>query len=269
MRRAGQDVIRTMPYWAEGKRGLCAGIIEVHPCPERSSLRVTLQLPRSHSTNPAAYDADIRHVVPGYELLHTLVGPVLASFLGASARILVVGCGTGREVVTIARTQPHWQVDAIDTSLAMAEASRNAADRAGVGSRVRVFTRALAEHPEHDYDGIVCLLVGHFVPDDGRRLTFLGDLGSRLRARGVLLLAELVDDGELRTALHQSTLGWAQSAGASSERVALLSRRLESGITPLTTDRLSGLAISVSLTVRGAFFRALGFAGHILVKERA
>lgn len=217
--------------------------------------------------DPAAYDADIRRVVPGYDLLHALVSPVLTALVGKSARVLVVGSGTGEEVVRIARAEPHWAVDALDASFTMAQATRFAADRAGVGARVRVFERTLAEHPERDYDAVVCLLVGHFVADDGRRQTFLGDLASRTRDRGVVLLAELVDDKALRTTLDEALFRWAASAGASSERVALLSDRLANGMAPLTSDRLARLAGRVSLAVRGTFFRALGIAGYVLVKE--
>lgn len=217
--------------------------------------------------DPTAYDADIRKVVPGYELMHALVSPTLQALLGASARVLVVGCGTGQEVVNIARAQPLWRVDAVDESFRMAEAARHAADRAGVGSRVRIFAHALSEHTERDYDAVVCLLVGHFIADDGSRLTFMGDLASRLRVRGVLLLAELADDREMKSSFRQALLDWAGSGGASRERLELFARRLETGFSPLTIDRLRQLAASVSLGVRGTFFRALSFAGYVLIKE--
>ena len=54
------------------------------------------------------------------------------------AGVLEIGCGTGRNLVSIARRHPRAQVFGLDVSREMLDSARGAISRAGLDSRVRV-----------------------------------------------------------------------------------------------------------------------------------
>jgi SAM-dependent methyltransferase len=71
------------------------------------------------------YDGRIRSMLPGYEALHDTLRPLLRAELGEGrARVLVVGAGTGAEVVGLGEDNPGWRltgVDPVADMLAIAE----------------------------------------------------------------------------------------------------------------------------------------------------
>ena len=67
----------------------------------------------------AGYDSHIRKLIPGYELVHQHINAILSSHLPETARILIVGCGTGYELQYLLQQHPQWQFTAIDPSLNM------------------------------------------------------------------------------------------------------------------------------------------------------
>ena len=54
------------------------------------------------------YDERILRLVPGYELLHQATAAQLATTLNDDACILVVGAGTGKEIIELAALKPSW-----------------------------------------------------------------------------------------------------------------------------------------------------------------
>ena len=67
----------------------------------------------------AGYDSHIRKLIPGYELVHQHINAILSSHLPETARILIVGCGTGYELQYLLQQHPQWQFTTIDPSLNM------------------------------------------------------------------------------------------------------------------------------------------------------
>jgi len=216
----------------------------------------------------SAYDAEIRLLVPGYDLLHALVPHVLTAHLGdTDARILVVGCGTGHELVTLASQSHRWTLDAIDTSPMMARAAARAVAERELEDRVHVRCCDLDEYVwQAPYDAVVALLVSHFIPDDGARAAFMTTVARALRYAGVALVAEIVDDGVLRPAMIRAQLAWSYDAGVSRQRITVMEQRLDSGFIALTRARLREILDAAGLQIQGEFFRALGLAGMVLTK---
>jgi tRNA (cmo5U34)-methyltransferase len=52
----------------------------------------------------AAYDDKIRRLAPGYDVLHDSIASLAATQLADDAHLLVVGAGTGEELVRLGRT---------------------------------------------------------------------------------------------------------------------------------------------------------------------
>lgn len=74
-------------------------------------------------TNPpisvAEYDKLIEMALPGYGAMQTMVLACLKSRLPETASVLVIGAGTGTELVTLGCRNPHWQLTGVDPSNSM------------------------------------------------------------------------------------------------------------------------------------------------------
>lgn len=120
----------------------------------------------------AVYDDLIRRVIPGYDVLHRLIRLQLHGALGAEARILVVGAGTGMEIATLVPDRPGWRFTAVDPAPEMLEAARLRLEDAGFAGSTEFHCGQVSGLPERPlYDAACLVLVMHFMPDDGAKGT--------------------------------------------------------------------------------------------------
>ena len=63
-------------------------------------------------TRSSRYDQKIRASIPGYEALHAMVDDFLSPALPETARVLVVGAGTGMELLSLGAAHPGWRFTA-------------------------------------------------------------------------------------------------------------------------------------------------------------
>ncbi len=208
----------------------------------------------------AAYSAEIRRLVPGYELVHALTLAALSTLVPPNARVLVVGCGPGEELVELARAHPGWVFDALEPSQAMADAAARAVAEAGLGAQVSVHNRALGPSNGVKRDAALCLLVAHVIPDDGARERFWNDLGDSLRPNGCLALAEIEQTSATTQAIWCE---WAALQGCDASRVAVLAERLERGFVTLPAARTRALAAGAGFVHERALVRALGVVADV------
>jgi tRNA (cmo5U34)-methyltransferase len=138
------------------------------------------------------YDVDIRKRIPGYEALHASGRAILASALPESARVLVVGAGTGQELIAFAQAHPGWRLVGVDPSSGMLDIARDKVARAGVADRVELHLGTAGDlPPDAGFDAATALLVMHFIADDPDKLAFLVSIRARLRPGAPFLLADL------------------------------------------------------------------------------
>ena len=112
------------------------------------------------------YDNRITRLVPGYELLHQLTNAQLQTTLSDDAHILVIGAGTGKEVLALAKMNPKWQFTAQDTSSDMLDIAKQRFAEQGIDSRVTIECSPV-DKVKAKADAVLCLLVMHFVEDNG------------------------------------------------------------------------------------------------------
>ena len=89
----------------------------------------------------------------------------------AQGSVLEVGCGTGRNLVALARRYPGARLYGLDVSAAMLDTARTAIARRGLTARVRIsladattFDPTLA-FGQHDFDRVVISYVLSMIPD--------------------------------------------------------------------------------------------------------
>ena len=149
----------------------------------------------------AGYDSHIRKLIPGYELVHQHINAILSSHLPETARILIVGCGTGYELQYLLQHHPQWQFTAIDPSLSMLQqAEKNIQSVTGY-ERVRFIqadTHQFAQQAQLEnlqFDAALAILVAHFVPVAEKTL-FFQDIYQTLKPAAILLSYDLMQQTE-------------------------------------------------------------------------
>ncbi len=215
----------------------------------------------------AAYDTEIRCLVPGYDALHETLGHVLPCIVHDNARVLFVGSGTGHEVVALARARPRCAlIDAIDPEPAMVQATKRAVGEAALTCPIGVREGTLAT-ADGRYDVVIASLVGHLIPDDGQRGAFFGHLARALEPSGVAVIVDLMDVGPIQPLVREAHLRWAEHAGLSPARLSAMRDRLSHGFAMLTHARMQTLLTAHRLTVHAEFFRVLGVVGSLVKPE--
>lgn len=217
------------------------------------------------------YEREIALLVPGYTLAHELVASLLRARLGTNTarRILVVGCGTGGELIRLAESAPAWFIDGLDPSAPMLEHARAAVAESRAADRIQLYEKTLETfHADHAYDAVLAVLVAHFITDEGPRAAFMQAVARSLRPGAPALLVDIVDDGP-RGALHsRAHLDWSRARGVDEARLATMERRLQDVFVPLSADRLETLCHEAGLAREGEFFRALDVVGVVLSRPQ-
>lgn len=210
-----------------------------------------------------AYDSLIPLLVPGYALLHQLCASRLMAALGLQARVLLVGVGTGSELLLLGRLCPHWTFVAQDISADMLAQARMRAEQAGMGDRVcwHLGTLPVVDMP---CDGALCLLVLHFLAQDTKE-SLLGDIYRQLNPSAPLLLADLMvpaDPHERKAMGLQAVL-----AGLPPSVCEQMVRRLGEDFATLDETQTLRLLQGAGFTAAHRFFQALGFHGWLAQRQ--
>ena len=141
------------------------------------------------------YDLDIRKAIPGYEALHGMAHSLLQTNLSESARLLVVGSGTGMELVNYCQQNPTWSLTGVDPSAEMMAIAEEELTTLGYRERVDTHTGYASTLPKTEpMDAATLMLVMHFLPDDGSKLQLLKDIARHLKPGAELVLADLHGD---------------------------------------------------------------------------
>ena len=101
-------------------------------------------------------------------------------------RLLVIGCGAGREALDFARA--GHRVTGIDLVPAMIEAARQLAREAGLAIEFRVRSVTDLDEPPGSYDAVYLGSPLHHIPGRAQRIAMLGRIRRALSPDGVLLV---------------------------------------------------------------------------------
>jgi tRNA (cmo5U34)-methyltransferase len=141
------------------------------------------------------YDCQIRIVVPGYEALHSTACSLLQRKLKEQARLLIVGAGTGKEIIQLGNSNPGWQFTGVDPSPDMITIARRRVIERDLSGRAKLHACLAHDLPVSEpYDAATLMLAMHFVPDDGEKLRLLHSISSRLKPGAPFILADLHGD---------------------------------------------------------------------------
>jgi len=141
----------------------------------------------------AEYAAQSRIALAGYEACHELAACLLSAMLepGSPATVLVAGAGgTGNEILSMARLEPHWRFVAVDPSPPMLALAMEHIAAAALDGRTEVVPGHVAGLPvARAFDAATLIGVLHHVPGPEAQLALLRDIACRLRPGAPLVVA--------------------------------------------------------------------------------
>jgi tRNA (cmo5U34)-methyltransferase len=125
------------------------------------------------------------------EGLHFCLRMVLSS-LAADARVLVVGAGTGAELLALAAANPGWRFTVVEPARGMMKVCRRRAEEAGILSRCTFHEGYLETLPEGElHAAATSVLVSHFIMERADRVGFYREMARRVTQGGVLVNVDL------------------------------------------------------------------------------
>lgn len=138
----------------------------------------------------AVYDTQFAALRAIHDVVH-LVLRVQLGQLADTARILVVGAGTGAEVRFLAPLFPNWRFTLVDPAPAMLAIARRHAEEDGFADRCEFHVGYLDSAPAVEHDAALSVLVSHFLADVRERQDYFEQIAERLVVGGLLFNADL------------------------------------------------------------------------------
>ena len=218
----------------------------------------------------AAYDDLVQRVIPGY---HDLFEATLALFrtrLERQAHVLIVGCGTGKEIATFAPAEPEWRFTGVDPSRQMLETAAGVVARLGVEARVVLHHGYVDELPAPvRFEAATVINVLHFLADDGAKEHLLRSVAERVRPGGLVAVFDL-HGSPSSPGFRQLMAGWSafmERRGLTGAAKAQFLQRLDAGIVYVPEGRLMELCQSAGLTLLSRYFGGFLYGGWLFLRE--
>lgn len=209
------------------------------------------------------YEYIARTVIPGYRSSFRQALALLEGRVGPCPHLLVVGAGTGIEIVTFKAVRPEWRVTGVDPSGQMIEIAERRVREAGVEAGVRLVhgqVRDLDDDLEDaGFTAATCFNVMHFLPDDGAKQSLLRDIARRLAPGAPFLLFELHGDrtGPRFDELFAAWSRYWEIQGMGKAERAAFRAKIDEGIHWASEARILELLAAAGFEHTWRYYRAL------------
>jgi tRNA (cmo5U34)-methyltransferase len=213
------------------------------------------------------YDALVKRVIPAYEQIFLATVSLFERELGHDARVLVVGSGTGAEVIAFGTANPSWSITAVDPSAEMvrtATARVAALDEATQISIRQGYVHDLPRSPP--FDAATVMNVLHFLEDDGSKAALLESVSARVRPGGLVAMVDLHGDPESAEfeLLMDGWVKFMEHMGLRGQAREEFLERLDRGMVYVSAAREEELWRSAGFELDVQFYRAFLYGGWLL-----
>lgn len=225
------------------------------------------------SSRAAEYDRQSRIALAGYDACHELTACMLASTLGdnSKANVLIVGAGTGQEMLTMGPLEPAWHFTAVDPAAPMVELARDRVAGAGLEGRTDFVLGTVADLPDTTrYDAATLIGVLHHLPGDQAKRDILRDIARRLKPGAPFVLA----GNRRRYAEHPLLLKawrqrWRLNGSSAAEVEAKIAKILQGADPPASEQVIADLLAEAGFGQPHLFFSSLFWGAWIAFRDGA
>lgn len=232
--------------------------------------RLTIDFDSEQLFPNSEYDKIVRMVIPGYDALHTMTQAFFQEKLSEEANLLIVGAGTGMELVTFGKSNPKWHLLGVEPSISMLAIAQQQIEQHGLSDRVELYHGYTHELPATPlYDGATCILVMHFLPDEASKLRLLQSIAQRLKSEAIFILADMFGEQDTDT-FNQFTSAWkihGELMGLNSEKIEEMLETAKKGISSISEQKVFELLQSAGFGNIVRFYTALWYGGWIATKN--
>lgn len=209
------------------------------------------------------YDQFIQNWIINYQFIIDTIPLVLALEQANAKELLVVGCGTGNELISLAKHNTSWNITGVDPSPEMINIASNKLEK---HPQVRLIHGDI-EHEDlkENYDTITLCFVLHFMKDDGTKESLLRNISNRMKPGATFVLLDIFGsekEFELNIQLLEKLLPVEMNGVLTSERIASMPER----IYPISEERLSELAKQLGFSKPIRFFQSAIYGGWVFKK---
>ena len=223
-----------------------------------------------YTKGAAGYDERIRKLFPFYETIHTAINAVLRVYLKPESEILIVGAGTGAEILELGKTNPGWRFLGVDPAQPMLDLAKEKIEAAGLADRVSLFHGFVGDLPiDKLLDGATSAMIMHFVPDDGGKIKFLRAIALHLKSGAPFVLID--HNGDLTAAESELMIeAWKQQqvlAGVKRDEVESGTKERLKTIHFVSPARMEQLLAEAGFRRVQLFFQNFMLGGWIAFKS--
>ena len=215
------------------------------------------------------YDDMVRQALPGYEAMHQMALACLRARLLDEANLLIVGAGTGMELIKFSKSNLKWQVSGVNPSENMLAIAKNKIQQYGLSEQVKLFQGYTNDLPETSiYDAVTSILVMHFIPDDGGKLAFLKSISSRMKSSSIFILVDVFGEkgtDDFREMISLVKSFWEETGITEAKKSEIL-ETMENGVYPISETRVLQLLEQAGFSKVMRFYTGLWVGGWMAVK---
>ena len=143
---------------------------------------------RFNSENSNAYDELINIIIPGYQRSHELAQYLLEDSLQNSSKILIAGCGTGKEIIDFSKNNLHWQFLGFDPSEKMLQMAKEKLQINNCLERARLIRGVIDDVIETEFDAATAILILQFLHSNEEIQRFITSISTKLKPEAPLIL---------------------------------------------------------------------------------
>ena len=178
--------------------------------------------------------------------------------------LLVVGCGTGNEIVQFAKADQDWKITGVDPS---PEMINQAKERLAKHENIELIKGLVSDlSQDRKYGAVTLLLVLHFLEDNGEKLNLLRQIAQRLKTEAPLVMLDITgDQKQMKTNLK--VLKQLLGDGLDGEQIESRLQRIENDLHYVPEERLMELCQEAGFERPVRFFQTSIYMGWITWKK--
>jgi|GEM_PF-3254668 len=147
------------------------------------------------------YDTNIRKSAPWYDLMHRVVVSCLVAAQPSPKNVLIVGAGTGIELIGLGAVWPDAIFTAVDPSLPMLEIAKRKLLGTKLLDRVNFVCGHVNELPTAKlFDAATLQLVLHSISSNEEKLSLISNIINRLKSYAPISIIDIGSPPEIDTA---------------------------------------------------------------------